>query len=196
MTKLYSERTAIAYGELYHACYLDLCSIDDTVYPFGWVPTSDTPNPYRGIRAMLTAAKKGPFEVSNLEHNGAFLGDDLRNLTFRAHHDAMHLQCKLGFELEDEINVCKHTMDRLIGGWTLSRDAQAVLTAELIGQAAYYGWYGAFPLTEEGLQPIFHVTDARVRTVDRDAYLGRCWGEYEPLPSYDKIARLCDHGGA
>ena len=177
-----SERTAIAYAEVYHACRFDLDELAPDVFPFGWNGTTETDNPYRGVRGMRTAARRGPFLVSDVEHNGAFIGNDHRNLVFRAHHDALHLLTGKGFELPDEIAVCMETLDRL----TLSRDAAAVIVAELIGQASYYAWHGAFPLTVDGLQPIFHVTDERVRTVDRDAYAGKCWGEYE--------TDGCEHG--
>lgn len=172
VTRECSERTRAAYHGL-----LDACASDTAIHeamPHGYRPSQDAA-PYVDVGTMQHSARARPLRVSDVEHNGAFLGNDTLNYLFRAHHDAMHILTGCSFELEGEMDIAAETIDRL----GLVGDQAAVLTAEVVGQAAYYKWVGSFPLTTDGLQPIFHVTDERVKHVDRDSYAGHPWGEYE-----------------
>lgn len=160
-------RTRAAYAELTRAILSDTGAIRLAYGTAGWA-RSDAADPYPDAASMAhaaTLARSGvaPFLVSDVEHNGAFLGDNAANLAFRAHHDAVHeLYGSPAFAFAGEAHTCLHTVRRL----RIGRLARAVLTWEIIGQSAFYVQHGRFPLVN-GRQPIPSLTDASVSDADR-----------------------------
>jgi hypothetical protein len=153
-----SARTEAAYRSLERYIAADGDTIPKAFGVGGWAP-SLLDNPYTGLRDLAHAARAsrdhdGFVWISDANHNGAFLGSDLANLAFRAHHDAVHVLTYRGFHLLDECDVARATVNRL----HLTGDAFAVLAGEIIGQGLYHQRHGCFPLTFEGRQPFFQVT--------------------------------------
>lgn len=114
----------------------------------GWLSSASS-EPYTSADALHRAAYCArtdgfPVWVSDANHNGAFWGDSHANLAFRAHHDAVHVSYKQGFDFEGECRTCYYTA----GSLNLDHYSPeaAVLVSEIIGQGLYFDRHGRFPL--------------------------------------------------
>jgi hypothetical protein len=151
-----TRRTRDAYASLVSAIASDGLTIARAFGGSGWASVQD-PEPYASLAELYSAARYArgpnvysPVSVSNVNHNGAFLGDDRANLAFRAHHDAMHVLLYAGFDLGGECFVAYETAKRLM---TFGSDASTVIVAEIVGQGLYHAVHGKFPLVG-GKQPV------------------------------------------
>ena len=163
--QIVTARERQAYAALIDAIMTDGHTIPVAFGQGGWArswkeePYIDHDEMVRG--AANAAAGGSAFLVSDLNHNGAFLGRNAHNLLFRAHHDAIHvLTGHRAFDFEGEARTCCATLRALNLSW--DSDAACVLGQEVIGQAAYHINTGRFPVMTNGRQPAAFVDDRMV----------------------------------
>ena len=140
--------TEDAYGTLACALMTDGRTIARAFGRGGW-EGCDSADPYPDVWAMIEACADGAcIQISDVNHNGAMLGNDSLNLLFRAHHDAVHVINAFGFNLAEECEVAADTVERL----GLDVRTAAIVASEIIGQSLHVQCTDRFPLVD-GRQP-------------------------------------------
>ena len=123
--------------------------IADRLFPKGFDVSPNAPETYEALLAHI--AETGRMCVGNGASENTIYADAEVNYAFRAWHDWCHWFGHYDFSLGGERQACElqkqHLRSLYCGGRNLKR-WEAILDAEVIGQAEYQACHGEFPIDQ------------------------------------------------
>jgi hypothetical protein len=117
-----------------------------TFVPGGFDVSEHAPSTYSELKAHLSAGRKMLIYSGGAE--GTVHGHPEMNYAFRAWHDLAHLTGRHTFTLRGELGVWALQSKQLravLGDSAETRRWCAILHAEIVGQALYFGHHQDFP---------------------------------------------------